>query len=255
MDFVRDAKDKPGLTNIEQNFVNAIKNKETLTELCVLALYNVAVSRPFMRHVRMHANILELEPFFKKKVAFMGIIIQKPEIWTGNEDSHETACLGGTEWDAWSAGIITAVRNLTPDLPDSDGCVVAFVEGARETFTQRFSDEFKEGGDIDKLSQAERETLFFSATNDINEGGLGSWQLGQRKRPRETLHKFNGGFTSHQNETEGFQSAMLNGEADQAYLRKIAQERDERGLQKKLKIVQMEADKAKVAENHLKETK
>ena len=50
MAFVRNAKDKPGETNIEKNFANALKDKPTVTELCVLALYNVNVSRPFMKH-------------------------------------------------------------------------------------------------------------------------------------------------------------------------------------------------------------
>jgi hypothetical protein len=109
MDFIWDVKDKPGLMNIEQNFANALGNKETLTELCILALYNIAISHPFMQHVCKHVNILNLESFFKKKVEFMGTIIEKPMIWTGKEDSHKTACLGGAEWDKWSAVIITAV--------------------------------------------------------------------------------------------------------------------------------------------------
>jgi hypothetical protein len=71
MDFVRDAKDKPGLTNIEKNFLDAIQDIPTLTELCVLAMYNINVSRPFMQHVRLHENLLELGPFFQKKVDFL----------------------------------------------------------------------------------------------------------------------------------------------------------------------------------------
>jgi hypothetical protein len=80
MEFVRDVKEKTGHNHIEKNFYNAIKNTETLTELCVLAFYNVAVSRPFMQHIRKHNNMLELKSFFEKKVAFMESIISDTKI-------------------------------------------------------------------------------------------------------------------------------------------------------------------------------
>ena len=56
MAFVRNAKDKPGETNIEKNFANALKDMPTVTELCVLALYNVNVSRPFIREYHGFGN-------------------------------------------------------------------------------------------------------------------------------------------------------------------------------------------------------
>ena len=71
MELVRDGKQKPGETNIEKNFTNALKDPATLTELCVLAFYNVNVSRPFMQYARSHDNILELECFFQKKADFL----------------------------------------------------------------------------------------------------------------------------------------------------------------------------------------
>lgn len=100
MEFVHDAKDKVSHTNIEKNFYTAIQNMETLTELCVLAIYFVAVSCPFMQYVWKHENILDLKKFFKTKVAFMHRIIENPQIWTERNDSHITACLGGEEWDS-----------------------------------------------------------------------------------------------------------------------------------------------------------
>jgi hypothetical protein len=57
MDAICDAKDRPGETNTEKNFSTTIKDISTLTELCVLALYNIAVSQPFMQHVRTHKHL------------------------------------------------------------------------------------------------------------------------------------------------------------------------------------------------------
>jgi hypothetical protein len=78
MEFVRDAKDKPGLTNIGKNFLDAIQDIPTLTELCVLAMYNINVSRPFMQHVCLHKNFLELGHFFQNKVDFLKAVAADP---------------------------------------------------------------------------------------------------------------------------------------------------------------------------------
>jgi hypothetical protein len=138
-------------------------------------------------------------------------------------------------------------------LPDLDDAVIAFVEGARETFVDRFSDEFKKGNGIDELTEGERNQLYFSSTNDANEGGLGSWRRGQARRPAETLHKFNASFKATQNDTESFISNKLTEEADHIYLMRTARKRDASGLQKQRKVEQMQADEAKAAENVQKE--
>ncbi|KDR65765.1 hypothetical protein GALMADRAFT_81499 [Galerina marginata CBS 339.88] len=255
MEFVRNGKDKPGETNVEKNFANALKDVPTITELCVLALYNVNVSRSFMKHVRANDNILDLKPFFERKVNFLDKVISDPTLWTSPNVSYETSSLDGRKRDDWCTKVMTAIWEIAPELPNLKKAIIAFVKGARETFVGRFSEEFKDGGDIDKLTQAERDTLFFSSTNDINEGNLGSWRLGQRRRPAETLHKFNAAFVAGQNNTEQFISNKLTENADHLYMRQEARKRDESGLQKQMKAAQIQADNEKVTENVVKETR
>jgi len=255
LEFVRDSKDKVGFTNIELNFLNALKNKETLTELCVLALYNATVLRPFMQHVHLHEKLLGLGPFFQKKVEFLESISRNPKIWTGNNLSDNKATLGGNGWDEWGLNVVNAVRKFTADLPNLDKAVAAFVNGAKTTFSERFSDEFKAGGDIDTLTDTERSALYFASTNDINEGSLGRWRLGQHRHPAETLHKFNAAFTTGQNDTEEFIKHKLTEKSGQDYLIKTARMRDESGMQMKLKEEQMRADAEKVSKNRKKEAK
>jgi hypothetical protein len=252
MKHIHDAKDRPREVNIEKNFASTIEDIPTLTELCVLALYNIAISRPFMTHVRTHDNILKLQSFFEKKAKFLEIIIQNPSIWTGSETSYEKGSLDRKEWDKWALQVFAAVHALAPQLPDLDSAITAFARGARETFVNRFSDEFKEGGGIDQLTEAERDELYFSSTNDPNEGGLGSWRCGQARRPSETLHKFNVHFMSSRNHTESFMLHKLTEEEDHLHLMHTARQRDVSGLQKQRKVAQMEADKMKVKENREK---
>jgi hypothetical protein len=110
-----------------------------------------------------------------------------------------------------------------------------------------------DGGDIDKLTQEERDSLFFSSTNDANEGAFGSWRGDTKKRPAQTLHKFNASFTSSKNKTEDFISGKLTEETDHLYLKSVARARDASGAQKVMKAKQIKADKQKVAVNARKE--
>jgi hypothetical protein len=196
MEFVCDSKDKPGLTNIEKNFLDAIQDTPTLTELCVLAMYNTNVSRPFMQHVRLNDNILELGPFFQKKVDFLKAVAADATRWLGKDTSHTLGTLDGRERDAWGTLVMNSIHSLMPGLPDLEGALVRFLQGAERTFSERFSDEFVTGGDIDRLAAEDREELYFAATNDGNEGTLGSFRLGRRQRPSETINKFNSNFVS-----------------------------------------------------------
>ncbi len=132
MEFVRTTKDKPGHTNIEKNFLNALKDLPTLTKLSVLALYNISVSRPFMKHVRSHGNILLLESFFKRKVDFLQSIIDNPSQWMGDDvaETYEISSLDRKEWDQWSLDVLNAIKRNKDTLPDLDDAIVAFVQGA-----------------------------------------------------------------------------------------------------------------------------
>jgi hypothetical protein len=71
------------------------------------------------------------------------------------------------------------VHLQSSNLPHLEKAISAFARGALETFSKRFSDKFLKGGDIDKLFTEQKEELFFPSTNDVNEGALGSWCLGQ----------------------------------------------------------------------------
>jgi hypothetical protein len=90
--------------------------------------------------------------------------------------SYEAAALDGNEWDGHSSMVIQAVRKISSHLCDLKDAIIAFVQGAWKTFVKQFSKEFRDGGDIDKLTQEEQDSLFFSSTNDANKGG-DSWDM------------------------------------------------------------------------------
>ncbi|CAA7269207.1 unnamed protein product [Cyclocybe aegerita] len=217
-EFVRKTKDQPGLMNIEQNFADALNDIPTITELCVLALYNIAVSQPFMGHVRKHDNILQLESFFQKKADFLQAIAISPSLWTGKNVLHATGSLSGGEWTEWDMEVLKAVKKHSSMLSDLDDAIVAFVDGAHKAFVECFSNEFKIGSGINTLTENKCEKLYFLSTNDANEGGLGSWQCGQVRQPAETLQKFNASFVAARNNTESFITYKLTEEEEDLYV-------------------------------------
>ncbi|KAJ2914003.1 hypothetical protein MD484_g6411, partial [Candolleomyces efflorescens] len=255
MQHVHDSKERPGHTNVEKNFTSALTDIPTLTELAVLAVYHVAVSRPFMSYVRRHPNILDLEDFFKQKTDLLDRVIGQPTLWTTPGAAHRDIFVDGGKPDERAIEVFKAIHDLAPKLPDLDDAVIAFASGARDTFVERFSDEFKSGNGIDSLTADERKELFFPSTNDANEGALGAWRLAQRRRVSETLHKFNSSKQALSNGTEDFIIHILTEEEDHQHLRRSARDRDESKLQDAIKRAQIEANNAKVAINRAKEAK
>ncbi|KAF8817248.1 hypothetical protein BYT27DRAFT_7217789 [Phlegmacium glaucopus] len=176
-DWYMEEKDKPGLTNIEKNFLDTIQDTPTLTKLCVLAMYNVNVSHSFMQHVCLHDNLLEFGPFFQKKVDFLKAVAVDPKRWLSPDAPHTLGTLNGHKQDSWHSFVMKSIHSLMPHL--LEGMLVAFLKGAKKAFSKRFSDEFVKGGDIYKLATEDCVELYFASTNDVNEGGLGSWHLEQ----------------------------------------------------------------------------
>ena len=150
--------------------------------------------------------------------------------------------------------IIHVVKNLEGRLPDLDKAIKSFMQGAHETFVERFLDKFKAGGDIDRMTESKLDTLYFLSMNDENEEGLGSWQHGQARQPVEIVLKFNASFMASRNETQGFIEHKLAGEGDQVYLMRTARKHDTSGHQKALKVAQIQADEERIIQNRRKET-
>ena len=103
-------------------------------------------------------------------------IIANPDILIENEldlsESYKTATLNGEEWQ--NPGVMEKIFDLIPTLPHLHDLLIAFFKGAAETW-KRFTSEFAPGGLINEATAEEKELAFMPATNDENEGLLGSF--------------------------------------------------------------------------------
>jgi hypothetical protein len=134
-----------------------------------------------------------------------------------------------------------AVHALAPGLPHLHGAMVAFFEGALETWL-RFTSEYQRDGLIATASAAEQQQAYMCPTNDDNEGGLGGKRVTTQHAPNMTLESHNARAMYRKNNTAGFIRKTLT-LADRKYLRRKAREIDSSGLAKKRREVQAAAYK------------
>jgi hypothetical protein len=226
--YVRDSKKKRGFTNMEKNLYNALKDPATLTELAVLALYAQAISHPYMRQIRgKNLNMLDLAPLHLEVEHHMNSVIENPEIILSADATYTTGAMDGKEWE--KPDIVDAILKRAPELPHLSDVLVVFFKGARETW-KRFTTEFTPGGVIDTATDLQKEQAWMPATNDVNEGMLGSLRQFWRFNPRATLHIFNALAMHQRNDTQKFMNKNLN-EDDHKFLMHMGREVDSSGLE------------------------
>jgi hypothetical protein len=192
LEFVWDRKDHCVFTNMELNLYKALQCKATMTELASLALYAQAVTHPYMYQIcgSKHgtANMLDLGPLHLKVEQHIEKIIANPGLLVSADATYTTGAMDGWEWETPDA--VAAILKMAPELPHLSSLVVEFFTGAKETWKQ-FTSEFTSGGLIDEATDAQKESAWMPATNDLNEGILGSFHRFIWAKPGTTLHMFN----------------------------------------------------------------
>lgn len=242
LELVRDKKESGTLNHMEKNVYDALQDIPTLTELCVLALYALVISHPYMRQVRQadgtDKNALELAPLHDKAQLKCREIAEKPHLLLAPDASYTHGALDGEVWHR--PDIFYAVHKLLPSLPHIEGALSAFFRGAAETWS-RFSEEFDPRGAIALLSTDERHRAFMNATNDHNEGALGAYRVGARKAPAMTLAQWNARTMYKRNRTRCWMRSYLT-ERDRRFLRRAARKLDASKLEQKRRQAQAQAD-------------
>jgi hypothetical protein len=225
LEHLRITKQNGKLNHMESNLWKALHDKATLAELAILALYGEAVSYPYVKAIRTTSesgetqNMLDLGPLHQKVSTHIRAIIANPFNLLCENPSYSTASLDGDEWQ--HPNIFKSIKNL--DLPYLKELLVAFFTGADETWT-RFTSEFAPGGLIDAATTEERDLAWMPATNDENEGALGSFRKLIRQQPQLTMQAYNGLTMFFRNNTELFMEAKFTTEEDYKFLHKIARE-------------------------------
>jgi hypothetical protein len=209
LELIRDKKDSGIFNHMEQNVYKALHDIPTLTELCVLALYSISISASYMRQVRgpEHdtTNVLNLGPLHNKVKAHCQAIIDHPDLLLAPDASYEHGSMDGMIWH--QPEVFYAVHQLIPQLPHLREALIEFFEGALDKW-KWFSSEFAPGSTIATASSEKRAQAFMRATNDKNEGALGSFQVQTRHRPSMTLPQHNACAMYKKNGTKSYMRTL-----------------------------------------------
>ncbi|KAF8869688.1 hypothetical protein BD779DRAFT_1614354 [Infundibulicybe gibba] len=248
--LVRDKKENRSFNHMESNVFKGLKDIPTLTEMCALTLYSLAITHPYMRVVRgsgdRRINALELGPLHERVSAHCAAIIANPQLLLAPDADFTRGALDGSVWERPEA--FFSVQLLAPSLPDLEGCLISCFEGALETWG-RFSTEFTAGGTISRLTEGEKQRAWIPATNDHNEGALGGLRQALRRAPNMSLTSYNSWTMYKRNDTSSFVSTVLT-PADHAFTRREARRLNTMGLEKQQRQRQAQCDQEAVDEKH-----
>lgn len=214
LEYAKEKKGQAQYSNMEENFLKALTDIPTQTELAVLALYSQAVSVPYMQFIRKDGslNALDLGPTNQKITEFLQRIIEDPTFLIGPNITHETGTFNGTEWE--NKDLVEHVNKLAPELPYLKPALVAFCKGAQESW-RRFTSEYAPGGLIDEATQEQKDFAWMPTTNDINEGALGQFCVMLRHQPQLTLLQYNAKTMFARNNTAVFMETYFSHHTDQ----------------------------------------
>ena len=220
--WIRDGKERPGFTNLEQNVFEGLQDVPTQVELAVLTLYAETIGHPYMRVVRgpgtEQVNMLELGPLHFKVKAHIQRTIEDPDILLNQDAGYEFGSMDGKPWHTPEA--TKAVLKLSPSLPHLKPVLVAFFKGALTTW-EHFTSEFEEGGLIHSTTAEERDRAWMPPTNDVNEGALGAFCSYIQKKPNTTMLQYNALAKFKFNHTAAFVHQEFNSD-DYAFVHKLA---------------------------------
>ncbi|KAJ7059127.1 hypothetical protein C8F01DRAFT_989706 [Mycena amicta] len=253
MEVIRVRKINQTYTNIEKNVSDGLHDGPTLTELAVMAIYHLLITVPYMQFVRQDdavaLNGASLGPFHARVREHCELLIEQPELVLGFDlDDYALAALNGELPDSDGLALLDRVKSLNDagSLPYLQEMFVKFVDGAMATWI-RFSSEYAPGGIVDGLSDAMIERVWRPATNNVNEGALGSYVVWARNNQTGALHTHNGLAMCQRNGTDAFAARFFSA-ADYSFVIAAARRLDGEGLEKKRRQTQREYDARMLAE-------
>ena len=222
LEQVRDSKVKSGFNHVEANLYRALQDVPTITELSAMTLYGISLSWPYLRIVRGNGNNIqnllssELIDLHRRLPSFCEYVAANPSLLLSREETVDFSkvTLDSKPWSHPMA--VMAIQVMAPDLPDLEAAISDIFSGGADGWRQ-FTQEFIPGGPFDSLTTEQRSRLFIPATNDANEGALGSWRVWRRYHPSSTAAGFSNKTRLERNNTEHFIEKHCN-EEDQKYV-------------------------------------
>ncbi|KAJ4501707.1 hypothetical protein C8R41DRAFT_928430 [Lentinula lateritia] len=234
--YVQHNKGSGKLNHMEKNVLDGLNDPATRQEFCVITLYWLAISVPYMREIRgpqaKEDNVLKLGSLHQQVIDHIDVLIEEPERLLGPDASATRGSLDGHCWERPDA-FYAAQKHASQQLPQVRGLLVHFLKKAKESWL-RFMSEFEEGGALSRATPEQIERAWMEKTNDLNEGAFGSYRQTSRMNPTMSLDQYNARQMYKFNQTSAYLHT-LSPEMRQ-WLRKITRTQDESGANRQERI-------------------
>jgi len=252
LELVRDKKESGSFNHMEQNVYKALHDIPTLTELAALSLYSQSICITYMKQVRGNpeTSALDLGPLHDDVKSHCKKIIENPGLLLDLDATYVSGALYSKPWERPEA--FYAIHSMLPTLPHLSGALVAFFEGALETW-ERFTSEHAADGIIAQSTAEERARAWMPTTNDPLEGACGDVRVWKRKAPNMTLATFNARKMYKQNNTDAYIEKNF-GPEHHKFVIKIGRDRSNGQAEQKRLIALGQADKQVAVANKAKKT-
>ncbi|KAJ7649623.1 hypothetical protein FB45DRAFT_730809 [Roridomyces roridus] len=236
LEYVRKNKQKRTLNHMENNVFQGLQDIPTRHEICVVTLYYLSVSVPYMREIRGREaatdNVLELTDLHERVISHIDELIDHPEyLLSATQDAYIQGSLDGKPWSRPEA--FWAVQRYAPTLPHLRDLLVAFLIGARDKWID-FSEEFSPDGALAGATLEQIARAWMRMTNDLCEGEFGTWRQSAKANPSLSVVQHNSRQMYKFNNTSEYLRAL--GPEMRKFLRKVTRQQDESGASRAMRI-------------------
>ena len=168
------------------------------------------------------------------------LLVENVELVVSSSASFSTASFDNLPWENQEA--FYAVQNLHQrgEAPHLAEAFKAFLRGALDGW-DNFTTEFLPGGYIAEAAPELKKKVFMNATNDCNEGALGSYRVSARHAPNMTVLQHNARKLYRRNHTGSWIRAHMR-PADRRYTMKLARKIASSGRARRDRLRQAEYD-------------
>ena len=234
--YVKENKDSRRWNHMEQNVWDGLHCNATRHEICVITLYWLAISVPYMREIRgpfrENDNVLLLGGLHQRVIAHIDILIHEPWRLIGLDASASVGSLDGKDWERPQA--FYAVQYYSKDLPHLRDLLIAFLVESRVAWV-RFSFELTNPeGPIALATPAQKKRAFMESSNDQCEGSFANFRQTARRNPTMSLVQYNARQMYKINRTHEY-IRTLSPEM-RTFLRRITRQQDESGANRDSKL-------------------
>ncbi|KAJ3747077.1 hypothetical protein DFH05DRAFT_1457516 [Lentinula detonsa] len=227
------------LNHLEQNLRVGLKDIATRHEICVITLYWLAISIPYMREIRgpyaKEDNMLMLWGLHQRVIHHIDTLIEYPEYLIGPDASEVKGSLNGQVWERPQA--FYAVQSYMIQLPHLQDLLIYFLRSSQVVWL-RFMSEFDEYGALSHATPEQIEHAFMEKTNNLNEAAFGMYKQTARVNPTISLSQYNSRQMYKFNNTSNFLHSLS--PEMHAWLQRITRKQDSSGAgrQEKLRLAE-----------------